>query len=68
MPFAERIKKKYAYNDYAKWSDEGRWELINGKLYNRTPAPSIKHQNVDVSLWEVFEMEKVKHDENVKNS
>jgi len=45
VPLAERIKKKYTYNDYVRWSDEERWELINGVPYSMTPAPSIKHQN-----------------------
>ncbi|ODS34638.1 MAG: hypothetical protein SCARUB_00218 [Candidatus Scalindua rubra] len=45
MPLVEKIKKKYTYNDYIKWSDEERWEIINGVPYNMTPAPSIKHQN-----------------------
>lgn len=45
MPLVESIKKKYTYNDYIKWPDEERWELINGAPYNMTPAPGIKHQN-----------------------
>lgn len=45
MPLVERVKSKYTYNDYIKWPDEERWELIMGVPYNMTPAPSINHQN-----------------------
>ncbi|MBB6285288.1 hypothetical protein HNR34_003703 [Geobacillus subterraneus] len=34
--------KIYTYADWKTW--EGRWELINGKAYNMTPAPSTEHQ------------------------
>lgn len=34
--------RQYTYEDWLKW--EGRWELINGKAYNMTPAPSSQHQ------------------------
>ncbi len=34
--------KIYTYADWKTW--EGRWELINGKAYNMTPAPSSEHQ------------------------
>ncbi|GAB7388755.1 Uma2 family endonuclease [Bacillaceae bacterium] len=33
--------KRYTYEDWKTW--EGRWELIEGKAYNMTPAPST-HQ------------------------
>lgn len=71
MPLAEKIRKKYTYDDYVKWPDEERWEIIDGEPYNMTPAPNIKHQNVvgvfysllkqklHKPLWEVFEVEKI---------
>lgn len=34
--------KTYTYKDWLEW--EGRWELIDGKSYNMTPAPSLDHQ------------------------
>ncbi|MED4301428.1 Uma2 family endonuclease [Geobacillus stearothermophilus] len=36
------LNKIYTYADWKTW--EGRWELINGKAYNMTPAPSSEHQ------------------------
>ncbi|MCC3357879.1 Uma2 family endonuclease [Bacillus sp. REN16] len=32
----------YSISDWLNW--EGHWELINGKAYNMTPAPSWDHQ------------------------
>lgn len=34
--------RQYTCEDWLKW--EGRWELIDGKAYNMTAAPSSQHQ------------------------
>ena len=39
-------KESYTYGDYLSWSDEERWELINGIPYDMSPAPSRKHQEI----------------------
>ncbi|MFZ5753282.1 MAG: Uma2 family endonuclease [Bacillota bacterium] len=39
-------ERKYSYQDYLRWSDEERWELIDGVPYNITPSPSRKHQQI----------------------
>ena len=36
----------FTYKDYLTWSDNERWELINGTAYNMTPAPSVNHQRI----------------------
>ena len=36
----------FTYKDYLTWSDNERWELINGTAYNMTPAPSMNHQRI----------------------
>ncbi|MBB5325409.1 Uma2 family endonuclease [Anoxybacillus tepidamans] len=41
--------KSYSYADWKTW--EGRWELINGKAYDMTPAPSSEHQFVVGELY-----------------
>ena len=46
-----RPEKKYTYGDYLKWSDEERWELINGVPYAMGPAPLTEHQQI---LGELF--------------
>ena len=35
----------YTYQDYLTW-DEGRYELIDGNLFDMTPAPSRRHQQI----------------------
>lgn len=37
---------RYTVADYLTWPDEERWELIGGRAYNMSPAPSIKHQTI----------------------
>ncbi len=46
MPLAEKMDKKYSYADYLVWDDERRWEIINGALYDMTPAPLEEHQAI----------------------
>jgi Uma2 family endonuclease len=42
----------YVYEDYAQWENE--WELIEGIPYAMSPAPSIRHQSLSVSLtWKL---------------
>jgi Uma2 family endonuclease len=45
MPVAEE-KERFTYRDYLTWSDDERWELIDGRAYNMTPAPTFRHQRV----------------------
>jgi Uma2 family endonuclease len=45
---------RYTYADYLQWSEEERWELINGVAYNMTPAPSINHQRISRELLVQF--------------
>ncbi len=46
MPLAEKIKRRYTYQDYLAWPDEERWEIIGGEAYNMSPAPGTRHQRV----------------------
>jgi Uma2 family endonuclease len=43
---AKKIGRKFTFADYRSWTDEGRWEIINGEAFAMTPAPSLKHQEV----------------------
>jgi len=50
---ADPIRKEnrlYTYSDYAAWSDDKRYEVIGGKVFNMAPAPSERHQGVSVQL------------------
>lgn len=40
----------YTYKDYLSWDDGKRYELIDGKVYMMTPAPSRVHQKVSMEL------------------
>jgi Uma2 family endonuclease len=40
------VSKTYSYADYLKWQFEERVELIKGKLFKMSPAPSRKHQKI----------------------
>ena len=40
----------YSYADYFSWDDQKRWELINGEVWDMSPAPSRLHQDVLVRL------------------
>ena len=43
---AKKIGRKFTFADYRSWTDEERWEIINGEAYAMTPAPSLKHQEI----------------------
>lgn len=38
------ITKTYTYADYLKWTFDERLELIKGKIFKMSPAPSSDHQ------------------------
>ncbi len=38
------LNKKYSYADYLTWQFDEMVELIKGKIYSMSPAPSKKHQ------------------------
>lgn len=48
--YIEKTDTKFTYKDYCGWSEE-RWELIDGKAFKMTPAPSKNHQD---TLRELF--------------
>jgi len=50
MPIAKRIKRRFTYQDYLSWPEEGRWEIIDGIAYNISPAPTVRHQRISRNL------------------
>ncbi len=36
----------YIYRDYLAWEDDRRFELIDGRIYDMSPAPSRAHQEI----------------------
>lgn len=47
-------KQTYTYADYLTLSTDERYELIDGTLYNMSPAPSTKHQQIAGALYRQF--------------
>ena len=45
-PSTQPRDRRYTWTDYQTWSDDERWEIIDGVAYNMSPAPSIRHQRV----------------------
>ncbi len=41
---------RYTYADYLKWNFEERLELIKGKIYKMSPAPTSLHQQVSIRM------------------
>lgn len=54
----------YSYADYLKWSWEEMTELIRGKIYKMSPAPTSKHQivvgNLHGLVWNFLRGKKCK--------
>ncbi len=48
-PHALRKDDLYTYADYMEWN-EGRWEIIDGEIFDMTPAPRRVHQEILTEL------------------
>lgn len=44
------LDKTYTYADYLTWQFQERLELIKGKIFKMSPAPSRKHQKISIRL------------------
>ncbi len=44
----------YTYEDYLQWSEDERWEIIDGVAFAMTPAPMSNHQRVSGELFVSF--------------
>ena len=42
--------RRYTYDDYLKWPEDERWEIIKGWRYRQSPAPMRKHQIISSAL------------------
>lgn len=43
------FSKTYSYADYLKWRFDERVELIKGKIFPMSPAPSRSHQEISIA-------------------
>ena len=41
----------YSFSDYVTWQFKERVELIKGRLFKMTPAPSLSHQQISAGLF-----------------
>jgi Uma2 family endonuclease len=44
MPQPAVERDRFTYGDYRRWTDDERWELIDGEVYDMSPAPTRIHQ------------------------
>ena len=44
------FSKTYTYADYFKWHFDERVELIKGKIFKMSPAPSRSHQEISLAI------------------
>lgn len=47
---ARKDDRLYTYGDYRTWSEDERWELIDGVAFDMSPAPSTAHQALSTEL------------------
>jgi Uma2 family endonuclease len=57
MSLAQKSGKEYTYADYLTWPEGERWEIIAGRAYNMTPAPSTNHQRILLRIASLLERE-----------
>ncbi len=50
MTLAKKHKKLHTYADYLQWDDSLRAEIINGEIFDMTPAPSREHREISIAL------------------
>jgi len=43
---AKNLNNRYTFKDYQGWPDDERWEIIDGRAYCMTPAPTLRHQRI----------------------
>ena len=44
------VAERFTWADYLQWPDEQRCELIDGQVYDMTPAPGTSHQETLINL------------------
>src|SRR5436190_10181906 len=44
------LNKTYSYADYLTWSFQKRLEILKGKIFKMSPAPSTAHQKISMKL------------------
>ena len=52
MPSSSTVRKndRISWDDYQTWSDDERWEIIDGVAYSMSPSPTMRHQAISREL------------------
>lgn len=50
------LSKTYSYADYLQWKFEERIELIKGRIFKMSPAPSSAHQEISGNIYFAFKL------------
>ncbi len=45
---------RFSYQDYKTWPEDERWEILDGRAYNMTPAPTFKHQRIVGNIYHIL--------------
>ena len=45
------VDDRFTYRHYKTWPDEERWELIDGRAWAMSPAPTTRHQRLSRKLF-----------------
>jgi Uma2 family endonuclease len=45
---------RFTWDDYRSWSDDERWELIDGQPVAMSPSPGFRHQDACAALISEF--------------
>ncbi len=48
------LSKRYTYTDYLSWQFDDMVELIRGKIFKMSPAPSRLHQEISSELFRII--------------
>jgi Uma2 family endonuclease len=48
------LTKSYTYADYLTWNFQERLEILKGRIFKMSPAPSRKHQEISIELTGIF--------------
>jgi len=50
----KKVSENFTWADYLQWPEERRCEIIDGQIYDMTPAPGTAHQEVSANLMYEF--------------
>jgi Uma2 family endonuclease len=50
MGLAQRDNDYHTYGDYLSWTEDTRYDLVDGVAYLMAPAPAVSHQEVTLEI------------------